>query len=209
MLTIEPRGDLQVDVANSNQSAEPFRHRASPQQDFPDPRRSGRADDPVGSWTACRAHSGEAPRASPCSANASSSSVCSSRRRRRLGKQALRPQQHHRHQGDAVEQELVLDEIDLREGVTHDAAAVPTLSKNRFSCFSRTLWIMVQDERPDGHAPRVSHAAQHHHREDRERHVKRNRDGLTSVSLLAEEDARRRQRPMRQARMPAAWSRRC
>ncbi len=31
--------------------------------------------------------------------------------------QALRPQQHHRHEREAVQQELVLDEVDLGESV--------------------------------------------------------------------------------------------
>ena len=41
------------------------------------------------------------------------------------------------------------------------------------------------DERADGDAPDVAHAAEHDHREDRERHVNRNWSGLTIVSFEA------------------------
>ena len=46
-----------------------------------------------------------------------------------------------------------------------------TLSKKRFSCLRNDALDHEDDERADGDAPDVAHAAEDDHREDRERHV--------------------------------------
>ena len=105
-----------------------------------------------------------------------------------IREQALGSQQHHAHQRHAVQQELVLDEVDLgqlRIGQTADVI------EEDVELLEQDALDHVDDERADGDAPHVAHAAQDHHRQDRERHREAEQVGLTRRS------AWRRRRPPR------------
>ena len=77
--------------------------------------------------------------------------------------EALRSQQHHRHEREAVEQELELDEVDVLED--RDAERVEELVER----LEEHVVDRVDHERSHGDAPEVAHAAEDDHREDRER----------------------------------------
>ena len=142
-----PCGTIEVHIADRDQAAETLGHATSAlQQDLGRARRGvatvglspGR---PVG-------HSGAAPIASPWAPRTlASSSRVQLPPPPAAREQTFRSQQHHRDERDAVQQELVLDEVDLGEDVADDRE-VPTLSKKRLSCFSSTFWILYRMNAP-------------------------------------------------------------
>ena len=80
--------------------------------------------------------------------------------------QAFRPQQHHQHQGEPVEQELELDELEVDQ-VDVERAEVERGEANRLEERVEVLQDdgldHEHDERTHGDAPDVAHAAEDDH----------------------------------------------
>ena len=73
-----------------------------------------------------------------------SSSTCSSSCRRWFGKRPSGLKQHHQHECDAVQEELVFDEVDVREvhGIGPRSNAESDVSMTPLIRFSMTAWML-------------------------------------------------------------------
>ena len=152
-LTIESFGDREVDGVDGDEAAEPPGDLAGDED--------GPVLQDVGAHRWPSSVVASAVPSSSCSGSVIS--VWSSRFLRLFGNRPFGPHEHHDHEREAVQQELELDEVDVRED--RDLDAIEELVEH----LEQDVVDRVDHERADGDTPEVAHAAEDDHREDRER----------------------------------------